>query len=215
MVVEALDILKRCLDIKMAEKEICEICDRTFKDSDGLAMHNKAKHPEKVPKEKKPLPVKKIRNWTIFIIIIGLIIWGIISLIASINERTVVDESNLNFEAPKGAIHWHPRLTIKINGETYFIPANIGIGGAHMPIHTHETDGTLHMENDRPTKKTVTLGYFFQVWGKKFNKDCIFDYCTDKGELKMYVNEKENSEFENYFMQDRDDIRIEYTSREN
>ncbi len=32
----------------MAEKARCEICDRTFKDAEGLAMHNKAKHPEKV-----------------------------------------------------------------------------------------------------------------------------------------------------------------------
>lgn len=64
----------------MAETVRCEICDRIFKDADGLAMHNKAKHPEKVSKERKPLPVKKIRNWGIFIIIligiIVLIIWG-------------------------------------------------------------------------------------------------------------------------------------------
>lgn len=65
----------------MAEKTICEICDRTFKDLDGLIAHNRAKHPEKIPKEKKPLPIKKIRNWGIFIVILGLIIisvvWGI------------------------------------------------------------------------------------------------------------------------------------------
>ncbi len=65
----------------MAEKVRCEICDRTFKNSESLAMHNKAKHPEKILKEKKQLPVKKIRNWGIFIVvlgaIIGLIIFGI------------------------------------------------------------------------------------------------------------------------------------------
>ncbi len=198
----------------MAEETRCEICDRTFNNADGLAMHNSAKHPELVKKSRKPLPIKKIRNWGILIVIVLLVIWFIISLIRGINERTVVDESNLNFETPRGAIHWHPRLTIEINGETYPIPANIGIGQAHMPIHTHETDGILHMENNRPTKKTVTLGYFFEVWGKKLSKDCIFEYCTDKGELKMYVNGEENFESENYFMQDKDDIRIEYISKE-
>ncbi len=202
-------------ETNMADKVRCELCDRDFKDLDGLVAHNKAKHPEKIPKERKSIPVKKIRNWTIFLVIISLIVWGMISLIGSANERTVVDESNLNFEAPKETIHWHPRLTIKINGETYTIPTNIGISGAHMPIHTHEASGTLHMENNRPTKKTVTLGYFFQIWGKKFSKDCIFEYCIDKGELKMLVNGEENSEFENYFMQDNDDIRIEYISKEN
>ena len=61
---------------KMAEKARCEICDRTFKDAEGLVAHNKAKHSEKIPKEKKPLPVKKIRNWGIFIIIVLLIVFG-------------------------------------------------------------------------------------------------------------------------------------------
>ncbi len=201
----------------MAEKTRCEICDRTFKDAEGLAMHNKSKHLELIPKEKKPLPIKKIRNWVIFIIITGLLIWGAYGLIkGSSNGGTVVDESNLTFDAPKGAIHWHPHLTITIDGQETAIPVNIGItSNAHFPVHTHETDGIIHMENNAPSKRTVTLGYFFEVWGKKLSKDCIFDYCTDKGELKMYVNGKENTEFENYFMQDKDEILIEYISKVN
>lgn len=199
------------IQVKMDEIK-CEICNRTFGNADGLASHNQAKHSENIPKEKKPFPVKKVRNWIIFIIILGLIIWGIIGLTGSASEKTVVDESNLNFEAPIGEIHWHPRLTIMIDGKKENIPANIGLSGGHMPIHTHEADGTLHMENSRPTKKTVTLGYFFEVWGKKLSKDCIFDNCIDKGTLKMTVNGKENFEFENYFMQDGDNIIIEYTS---
>lgn len=198
----------------MAEKTRCESCDRTFKDAEGLIMHNKAKHSELVPKEKKPFPFKKIRNWAIFIVVVGLLIFGVYGLIkGSTNGRTIVDESNLTFNVPTRAIHWHPRLTINIDGKNENIQANIGItSSAHFPMHTHDTSGTIHMENNRPTKKTVTLGYFFQVWGKKFSRDCIFEYCTDKGTLKMSVNGKENSEFENYFMQDGDDIVIKYTS---
>jgi len=60
----------------MAEKVRCDDCDRTFKDMDGLSAHNGAKHPERVIKEKKPLPVKKLRNWGIFIVVSGLIIFG-------------------------------------------------------------------------------------------------------------------------------------------
>ena len=62
----------------------CEACDRTFANADGLASHNSAKHPESIPKEKKPFPIKKIKNWTIGIIIIaiivGLIVWEISSV---------------------------------------------------------------------------------------------------------------------------------------
>ena len=60
----------------MAEKARCEICDRNFKDAEGLSMHNAAKQPESKKTEKKKIPVKKIRNWGIFIIIFGLIVWG-------------------------------------------------------------------------------------------------------------------------------------------
>ena len=195
----------------MAETTRCEICDRTFKDIDGLAAHNKAKHPELVPKEKKPTPIKKIRNWAIFIVIISLIVWGVYSLISNINEGKIIDESQLTFDAPKSPIHWHPSLSITIDGKKTVIPANIVI----IQMHTHDASGVIHMENNRPTKKTVTLGYFFEVWNKKISKDCIFEYCTDKGTLKMYVNGQENLEFENYFMQDKDEILIEYTTKGN
>jgi len=64
-------------------KERCEICDRIFGNAEGLVMHNKSKHPEKAPKEKKSLPIKKIRDRGILIIILGLIIWGFVALAQS------------------------------------------------------------------------------------------------------------------------------------
>ncbi len=203
----------RDMEGNMTERARCNICDRTFGNEDGLESHNKAKHPELIKKPKKKISKKRIRNWAIFIIIVGLIIWGIIGL-SNPSEKTTIDKSNLNFEAPKYPIHWHPELTIKIDGEIYPIPANVGLEGVHMPIHTHDDAniGILHMENSRPTKETVTLGYFFKVWNKKFSENCIFEYCTDKGELQMYVNNIENNEFENYFMQDGDKILIEFNS---
>jgi hypothetical protein len=128
---------------------------------------------------------------------------------------------------PAGSVHWHPRLTIKINGEAVPIPSDIGItigqmvdtelSGMRMsPTHTHESDGTIHLENLNPRSKpeTLTLGYFFHVWGKPFNSTCIFDYCTSNGTLTMYVNGQENNEFQNYLMHDKDEIVIEYDSKD-
>lgn len=210
----------------MAEKARCEDCDRNFKDSGGLAMHNRSKHLELIPKERKLLPIKKIRNWTIFIAIIGLIVWGIIALIPNHDvEELNVSLNGKSVNIPAGEVHWHPKLTIKIDGENVGIPTDIGsrigktidthLSGMRMtPTHTHETDGTIHLENNNPSSKpeTLTLGYFFYVWDKQFSSSCIFEYCTDKGELKMYVNGKENMEFENYIMRDKDEILIEYFS---
>ena len=125
---------------------------------------------------------------------------------------------------PQQPIHWHPHLRIIIKGEELNIPADIGIGignnidnqisGMRMsPTHTHTGDGIIHLENNRPWDKpeTLTLGYFFKVWGKNFNSSCIFEYCNnDNGRLTMNVNGKENFEFDNYFMHDKDEIIIEY-----
>lgn len=220
----------------------CEKCNREFLTADALAMHNKAKHFGEIKQSTKQLTSlstqnkKKIRNWTIFLIIIGIIIFSLYSL--RTNGKKVNQEDNLEdklditlsneslAKIPQGAVHWHPQLTIKIDGKAIEIPKNIGISigkitdtdlsGMRMsPTHTHTNDGVIHLENNNPSAKpeTLALGYFFYVWGKKFNNECIFDYCTDKGELKMYVNDKENFEFQNYFMQDNDKILIEYNSK--
>jgi len=61
-------------------KTRCDICDRSFKNEEGLAMHNQAKHSSSSPKPTNPLPMKKMRNWTIGIVIIVLLIWGIIAI---------------------------------------------------------------------------------------------------------------------------------------
>lgn len=192
----------------------CNECDKNFDSQLALDMHNKSKHSEKLSKSEPfitPKLKKRIRNWLIFIIILALIF----SSFYYLAKKDAEADASLDFEVPKGAIHWHPHLTIRINGIEQSISPNIGIGSVHFPIHTHEGDGTLHMENNAPTKKTVTFGYFFEVWERKFSEDCIFDYCNDKGVLKMYVNGKENFDFGNYFMQDKDEILIEYISKEN
>ncbi|MBI2042824.1 hypothetical protein HYT25_00355 [Candidatus Pacearchaeota archaeon] len=192
----------------------CSECERDFGNEDALKMHNAAKHSSRLKKEKTTINYKKIRNWTILAVILAVTFYGIFWTAGNMNGNSVVNEDELDFSAPRGAIHWHPTLTIKIDDKIQNIPPNIGITNTvHFPIHTHNEDanaGVIHMENDRPTKKTVTLGYFFEVWEKTFNKNCIFDYCTDSGKLKMYVNGEENFDFQNYFMQDGDNIIVEY-----
>lgn len=197
----------------------CNECDRNFGSQEALDSHNAAKHSSSnSTPTKKSINYKKFRNWGIFFLILGLALYGIVGLINNTGNVVNVDEDKLDFNAPSEEIHWHPSLEIIINGEKQKIPENVGItNSAHFPIHTHEDadSGVLHMENSDPTKKTVTLGYFFEVWGKTFNETCIFDYCTSndsESELKMFVNGKENSEFQNYFMQEGDNIRIEYNS---
>lgn len=138
-----------------------------------------------------------------------IIVFGFIFF--STNDTNLMTSDSI-IDVPKQPIHWHPHLKIVIDGTEIEIPEGIGLSGTESPVHTHDNTGAIHMEFERPTAQQIILGYFFKVWGKKFNKDCIFDYCTDKGKLKMSVNGKENKDFENYPMRDGDQIVIEYKS---
>lgn len=75
----------------MAEEIKCEICDRIFKDMEGLASHNSAKHPEKISEKKNPLPIRKIKNFGIFLIIGGLIFYGIFLWFSNIETLPPTD----------------------------------------------------------------------------------------------------------------------------
>lgn len=112
----------------------------------------------------------------------------------------------------RGGIHWHPELSIYIRGDKQAIPANIGIGVTHNPMHTHDDTGVIHMEFSGLVKKDDTrLGKFFEVWGKRLDSSCIFEFCTGPdGTMKMLVNGQENSEFESYMMKDGDKIEIRF-----
>ena len=112
----------------------------------------------------------------------------------------------------KRGLHWHSQLSIEIKGQKQDIPANIGIGLIHNPIHTHDNSGTIHLEMQGLVKKDdLRLNQFFKIWGKQFNSECIFEHCNGPdGKVKMFVNDKENGEFENYQMRDRDKIEIKY-----
>jgi len=166
---------------------------------------------------------KKKRKGIIIVLVIfifGLLLWKSFDNIEKTALNVAVDDK---ITIPLGSVHWHPKFTIKIDDELMVIPNDIGYGtgrivdthlsGMRMsPTHTHESDGTIHIENKNPSSKpeTLTLGYFFYVWDKEFSSTCIFDYCTDKGVLTMYVNGQENTEFQNYIMRDGDEILIEY-----
>jgi len=117
----------------------------------------------------------------------------------------------------QNGLHWHSNLSINILGQPQEIPAGLGLAGLpHNPLHTHDRDSVIHMEfAGKVAADDLRLGKFFQVWGKTFNKDCIFDKCSGpEGTLKMLVNGKENSDFENYAMKDEDKIEIIFEQKE-
>lgn len=111
-------------------------------------------------------------------------------------------------------LHWHPKLTIYIKGEKQQIPANVGIGQVHLPIHTHEDvkEDIIHMEfSGLVTKKAAKLNNFFQNWKQPFSATTLLNkQAGPEDQIKMFVNGQPNFEFENYIMKDRDNIEIRF-----
>jgi len=202
----------------------CKGCGAEFDVRESMEQHYAAKHAKKEPET--PIVTKKSKKKPIILIsavaIILIVGYAIVVNLNSEEEKPIVeldDDLTVNLdEVPTRAIHWHPRLAIVINGEQRSVDANLGGAGAvHrgglLPIHTHDTTGTLHMETGRPTAEVVTLEYFFDtIWRKTFNSQCIFEYCNGpEGSLTMTVNGEPNFQFNKYIPKDNDNIVIEFS----
>ena len=82
------------------------------------------------------------------------------------------------------AEHYHPKLRIIIDGKDVPIPANIGVDpttGAMSAVHTHETDGTIHIEADT-TGEVFTLGQLFTQWGVELSPTQIGGAKAEPGQ---------------------------------
>lgn len=140
---------------------------------------------------------------------------AILLLMGGVWWSASLQSKNPNVISTRG-MHWHFQLAIYVDGEKQQIPANIGIGPqyASVPtfdhnmrmtaIHTHEPDGTIHLEfPNHVTREDTTLSNFFEIWGK--------DMMSDFGTLtSMTVNGKNLTEFGAYEVKDGDSIELRY-----
>ena len=80
-----------------------------------------------------------------------------------------VEAAGLDLGPMGTAEHYHPTLRITIKGTRVPVPANIGVDpstGAMSAVHTHEGDGTVHIEANK-AGEVFTLGQLFTQWGVK------------------------------------------------
>lgn len=144
--------------------------------------------------------IKEIILWAIAIGVVGSVgVW--LFTLPKLPEAQIISNAG---------IHWHPNVSITIKGEKVTVPANIGIGAVHSAMHTHEADGTVHTEYAGVVReKDLRLGKFFETWGEDFSSKGVMGNIDGKGGiLRMTVNGEDNSDFENYLMQDGDKIEI-------
>jgi hypothetical protein len=82
------------------------------------------------------------------------------------------------------AEHYHPHLSIVIEGTSVPVPPNIGVDpntGAMSALHTHEGDGTIHIEADS-VGEGFTLGQLFTQWGVALTRNSIGGVRAKDGE---------------------------------
>ena len=75
-------------------------------------------------------------------------------------------------DATEGVVlHIHSHLQLVDRGHPVTVPAYIGIPAVNPPclywLHTHDATGIIHIES--PSKRSFTLGEFFDVWGKSLS----------------------------------------------
>ena len=103
--------------------------------------------------------------------------------------------------------HYHSHITMYVDGQKVVVPQNIGIDegtNTLSPIHTHDTSGVIHVESDT-ADFTSNLQNVFDIWGVKFDSQCVGGYCNG---VKMWVNGKPNTELGSYVMKPHDAITI-------
>jgi hypothetical protein len=93
------------------------------------------------------------------------------------------------------SVHYHAHLDINVDGKAVAVPPYVGfvVNGTKVaglaPLHTHQQDGIIHIENAVPA--TFLLGQFFIEWGVRFSKDCLGGLCAGNGkELAVFVDGK-------------------------
>ena len=110
----------------MTKEYKCESCQKSFIMADALQQHNRSKHPEKI---KQPLVTqsskRKIVRGVVIIVILGLIVWGVAALLKKDAQSSFAIDLGSTAHIPTGAVHWHPKITISIDGKEQQIPVGI------------------------------------------------------------------------------------------
>lgn len=133
----------------------------------------------------------------------GLIYWQMQNNTAPGNQKAEV-ASTVPYLLPNLPLkqHIHPELKIFVDSAEEALPAEIGLTlTQHRAIHTHETDGVIHIEAQ--DTREYTLGNFFSVWGRTIAREGY--------DVEMLVDDKTNTEYENLILRDGQKIVLKYT----
>ena len=151
------------------ENEKCPVCGTPVK-KENLKGHLGRVHPKRpasvaerqaVVKSVSVFRSHRKRNFAI-LGLLALVVIGVVAAAASYDR----------------GVHWHPNLSVILNGSAYTVPTDIGIasnlwkdhsldqyGIGMAPLHTHDTSGKIHLEANT-SHRDFTLHEFLAIWGE-------------------------------------------------
>lgn len=100
------------------------------------------------------------------------------SAVATPAPSSAGNEIQCDLGGHDAAYHIHALVGVRVDGQLYSPPANIGIGSDCMYwVHTHNTDAIVHIE--APAEVHPTLGDFLDIWAKTFPDDPLLKDAHD------------------------------------
>ncbi|HIQ30385.1 MAG TPA: hypothetical protein EYH45_07480 [Candidatus Caldiarchaeum subterraneum] len=193
----------------MSKKEVtCKYCGRRLVGGRALKDHIKAKH-------KPQYLLMTVVPYLVIVLVIAFASAAFLpQYLEDLRNRNTATEVNVNpedilnrFLTPTDRLikHIHVFLSIRVDNQEITIPPGIGIvGGREKYMHTHDDSGIIHIET--PIDYPFTLGDFFKVWDKRFDENCVGEYC---GNVTVIVNGQNIETPWNYVLENQDNITIE------
>ncbi|QQG49077.1 MAG: C2H2-type zinc finger protein [archaeon] len=159
---------------------LCDVCGREFNTEVALGQHKKDKHGDS---QASPAPAQEakaqsagsgkrrtLRRRNDHRVAISIVAIGLVGGIGLYFVIAPALQNNFTFpcNSTEGTfMHVHPYLRIQVGGQNLTIPAGVGIKtGCFEPLHTHATDGIIHIES--PLLRNYTLGDFFTIWRETY-----------------------------------------------
>ena len=100
------------------------------------------------------------------------------------------------------AVHYHANLQLIYHGTPATIPALVGAspGGGFCWLHTHTTDGTIHIEAPKEqASRGFTLADFFKVWDQPLSRSQVATITVQPtDQLTIFVKESDKSPWTTY-----------------
>lgn len=164
----------------MEDRVSCEICGKSFAAQTDMEQHRRDAHKAgDQPKAKRSMRISK--TWVVIVIFILLVIGGSVYWLLTPHASSGIDGVQCSAEE-QAAFHIHTHLDVFVDGQSYIVPADIGIKNNCLYwLHTHDATGIIHIES--PVETTYRLGQFLDIWGNS-----TADRAQPRGLPTAYVN---------------------------